>query len=173
MVTTAGHAAADPVQDAAWVCTPVVQDAERHAKPAAWSAFAGHVVLAPSHTSGRSQSPALARHERPLPPATWVQPVAGAQASVVQGFASLQFGARPPRHVPALHVSAVVHALPSWHAEPVSGLHEPVASQAWQSVVTPPPHAELQQYESTQRPVVHIRARVHAPVAVAGTHVLP
>src|SRR5437667_68259 len=42
-----------------------------------------------------------------------VQPVAGLQSSVVQTFPSLQFGGGPPTHVPLLHVSPVVHALPS------------------------------------------------------------
>jgi hypothetical protein len=46
---------------------------------------------------------------------TWVQPVAGAQPSVVHGFESLQLGAGPPWQVPPELVSAVVQALPSLH----------------------------------------------------------
>jgi len=48
----------------------------------------------------------------------WVQPLAGLQPSVVQTFPSSQFGAGPPTHAPALHVSFVVHALPSVQAVP-------------------------------------------------------
>jgi len=45
---------------------------------------------------------------------TWVQPVAGAHPSSVQGFVSAQFWAGPPTQVPApLQVSFVVQALPS------------------------------------------------------------
>ena len=60
----------------------------------------------------------------------WTQPVAGLHASSVQGFASSQFGAGPPRQAPPAQVSAVVQALPSsqgavlfaW-TQPVAGLH--------------------------------------------------
>jgi hypothetical protein len=47
--------------------------------------------------------------------AACVHPVAGLHASVVQTFASLQFGAGPPTQLPLEHVSAVVQALPSEH----------------------------------------------------------
>jgi hypothetical protein len=43
----------------------------------------------------------------------WVQPVAGLQASSVQGLLSLQLGAGPPTHVPPEHVSLAVQAFPS------------------------------------------------------------
>ena len=59
----------------------------------------------------------------------WTHPVAGLQLSSVQTFPSLQFGAGPPTQLPPLHVSLVVHALPSsqgalllvW-THPVAGL---------------------------------------------------
>src|SRR5207253_11399510 len=41
------------------------------------------------------------------------QPIAGSQWSVVHGLPSLQLSAGPPTHVPAVHTSAVVQALPS------------------------------------------------------------
>jgi hypothetical protein len=44
-----------------------------------------------------------------------VHPVAGLQASVVHTFESSQFVAGPPTHFPAVHMSPVVHALPSSH----------------------------------------------------------
>src|SRR5437867_1879335 len=61
----------------------------------------------------------------------WTQPVAGSQLSVVHTFPSSQLGAGPPTHVPPLHVSFVVQALPSLHGavlfvwtQPVAGLQE-------------------------------------------------
>jgi hypothetical protein len=72
-------------------------------------------------------------HEVPFPTGVVVQPVAGAQESLVQGLASLQTSAVPAVQTPATQVSAPLHALPSEHAEPfgafgweqpVVGLHE-------------------------------------------------
>jgi hypothetical protein len=49
---------------------------------------------------------------------------------LVHGLLSLQFGAAPPVQAPALQVSAVVQALPSWHAVPVRFEQTPDALHA-------------------------------------------
>jgi hypothetical protein len=90
----------------------------------------GHDGFEPVHVSTTSHAPADPRQATPALPAVWEQPVAGAHASTVQGFASSQFGAAPPTHVPALHLSFVVHALPSWHTVPVRVEHTPEALHA-------------------------------------------
>jgi len=61
------------------------------------------------------------------------QPLPELQESVVQMFASSQFGAGPPTHAPLLQASFVVQALPSLHAsvlfacwQPPTGRHESV-----------------------------------------------
>ena len=82
------------------------------------------------HASGASHTLVDVRQVTPPFPAVWVQPVEGAQASTVQGLLSLQFGAPPPTHVPALQASFVVQALPSWHAVPESVVHTPEALHA-------------------------------------------
>ena len=60
---------------------------------------------------------------------TCVQPVAGLQESFVHVLPSLQLGGAPPTQAPPLHVSDVVHALPSLQGaalfvwvQPVAGL---------------------------------------------------
>jgi hypothetical protein len=58
------------------------------------------------------------------------------QLSSVQGFASSQFGAGPPWHVPPPHASPVVHALPSSHAEALFAWTHPVAGLQLSSVHT-------------------------------------
>jgi hypothetical protein len=45
--------------------------------------------------------------------AVWVQPLAGLQASAVQGFLSSQFFNLPGLHLPAWQLSPAVHRLPS------------------------------------------------------------
>ena len=50
---------------------------------------------------------------------TWVQPVAGSQASVVQTLWSSQLGAVPIVHVPEWHVSTPLQALLSLHDEAI------------------------------------------------------
>ena len=45
----------------------------------------------------------------------WTQPDAGLHESVVQTLLSLQFGAAPGVHAPAVQVSPTVQALPSLH----------------------------------------------------------
>ena len=56
-----------------------------------------------------------------------VQPVAGLQASFVHTLPSSQLGAAPPTQVPPLHVSLVVHALPSLHGAVLLVYTQPVA----------------------------------------------
>jgi hypothetical protein len=82
------------------------------------------------------------------------QPVAGSHVSVVQGLLSSQATGAPGRQAPPLHVSPVVHTLPSSHGfvlsmwtHPVAELQESsvhglsslqaIAAPGWQ---VPPPH---------------------------------
>src|SRR5207253_5988058 len=59
------------------------------------------------------------------------QPIAGSQWSVVHGLPSLQLSAGPPTHVPAVHTSAVVQALPSLQSAMFAvAKHTPVPLQA-------------------------------------------
>jgi hypothetical protein len=91
-------------------------------------------------------------------------PVAGLQESSVHPFESLQFAAAPATHVPELHVSPTVHALPSLHATAFSATQTPEALHAWQSFGLFPPQAVAQQTPSTQgSPLPHIASRVHLP----------
>ena len=53
-------------------------------------------------------------------------PVDTLHESSVQTSLSLQSGAAPPTHSPLLHVSLVVHALPSSQADPLFALTHPV-----------------------------------------------
>jgi hypothetical protein len=67
----------------------------------------------PAHVSPVVQAfPSL--HDRVLFVCT--HPLAGLHVSSVHTFPSLQFGAAPPTHDPAAHVSPVVHAFPSLQA---------------------------------------------------------
>jgi hypothetical protein len=72
-----------------------------------------------------------------------------------------------PSHVPASHVSLVVHASPSSHALPVVGPQVPSVAapaatlHAWQSLL-PPPHALSQQTPSVQKPEAHRSSVAHA-----------
>ena len=60
-----------------------------------------------------------------------VQPLTLSQASVVQAFLSSQTVAAPPTQAPALHASAVVHALPSEQGAVLAGATQPLpGSQA-------------------------------------------
>jgi hypothetical protein len=91
----------------------------------------------------------------------WVQPVAGLQESLVQGFESSQFGAAPPTQVPPEHVSEVVQALPSlqeavlfvW-VQPVAGLQESLV-QGFES-------SQLGAAPPTQEPPEHVSFVVQA-----------
>jgi len=77
-----------------------------------------HVPLL--QVSGLSQSVLAGLPQAiPLRTFTWVQPVTGEHASVVQALLSLQLAAAPPVHTPVVHVSPVVHAFPSLHADPL------------------------------------------------------
>jgi glyoxylate utilization-related uncharacterized protein len=88
-------------------------------------------------------------------------PLAGLHESSVQGLLSLQPSAGPPTQDPPLHVSAVVHALPSLQAtvlfvctQPVAGLHESSVHGllSLQPSAGPP----------TQDPPLQVSAVVHA-----------
>src|SRR5436309_2199156 len=69
-------------------------------------------VSAPLHTF-----PSL--HEVPLATAACWQPCTGSHVSVVQGLPSLQLGGVPAVQIPAWHVSAPLHTLPSLHEVPL------------------------------------------------------
>jgi hypothetical protein len=64
----------------------------------------------------------------------FTQPVAGTHESSVHGLLSLQFGAEPPTHTPAAHVSDVVQALPSSQDAALLALTQPVAGTQESSV---------------------------------------
>jgi hypothetical protein len=89
------------------------------------------------------------------------QPVAGLHESSVHGLPSLQIGGGPPRQVPPLQVSDVVHAFPSLHgavlfvcAQPVAGLQE--------SSVHELPSSQFRAGPPTQVPPPHVSAVVQA-----------
>jgi len=130
----------------------------------------------PTHVPAWHLSPVV--HALPSSHATallvWTQPVGGVQESSVQPLPSLQLGAGPPTHVPATHLSAVVHAFPSLHGEvllvwpqPVAGLQESLVQglPSLQLVVGPSPHTP-----STQSsPVVHAFSSSHGAMLFSWT----
>lgn len=162
-VVAVGHAALAPVHFCAKVSTPPVHDGPLHWVVAAKKASPGQVVEVPSQASATSQGPALPRHDVPCGAAECAHPVAGTQESVVQALLSSQPRAAPPTHVPALHLSFVVQALPSWHAVLLRFEHTPEALHAWQSFGSPLPHAALQHTPSTHVAFEHIPAREQVP----------
>ena len=102
----------------------------------------------------------------------WTHPVAGLQLSSVQTFPSLQFGAGPPTQLPPLHVSLVVHALPSSQGALLLVWTHPVAGLQLSSVQAllslqfgggPPTHAPLLQVSL----VVQALPSSHGPVLFA------
>jgi len=73
----------------------------------------------------------------PVEQLNWcTQPVAGTHTSFVQAEPSSQFGGGPPTHLPAKHVSAVVHRLPSLHGAVLLVCTQPVAGLQLSSVQT-------------------------------------
>ena len=67
-----------------------------------------------------------------------VQPLAGSQASSLQGLRSSQLGGGPPTQAPPAQVSAVVQAFPSLHEAVLGVLTQPVAGTHESSVQTLP-----------------------------------
>lgn len=63
-----------------------------------------------------------------------VQPSAKSHASSVQGLASLHGRAAPPTHLPAAHVSAVVHASPSEHGAALTLCTQPLSGSQLSAV---------------------------------------
>jgi hypothetical protein len=63
-----------------------------------------------------------------------VQPLAGSQASSVQGLPSLQSGAEPPTQLPPEHASPVVHASPSSQGSVLFAYTQPEAGSQLSSV---------------------------------------
>ncbi len=82
-----------------------------------------------------------------------VQPLAGSQASAVQGLLSSQLTALPPVHTPLLHASPLVHVLPSSQVAVPPGLWTQPSlpsqlsklhgSLSLQSTAAPPTHTPL------------------------------
>jgi hypothetical protein len=102
----------------------------------------------------------------------YAQPVAGAQVSVVQTFPSSQFSAAPPTHVPPLHASLVVQALPSLQGavllvcvQPVAGLHESSVHRLPSSQLGPAPPTQAPPEQAS--PVVQALPSSQAAVLFA------
>lgn len=162
-VVAVGHAALAPVHFCAKVSTPPVHDGPLHWVVDDKKVSPGQVVADPSHASATSQGPAFPRQGVPADAGPCTQPDAGTQESVVHALLSSQPRAAPPTHVPALHLSFVVHALPSWHDVPLRFEHTPEALHAWQSFGSPLPHAALQHTPSTHVAFAHMPAREQLP----------
>src|SRR5438034_211285 len=90
-----------------------------------------------------------------------VQPLAGLQLSVVQTLWSSQLGGGPPTHVPPLHVSLVVQALPSLHGAVLFVWTQPVAGLQL-SVVHTFPSSQLGAGPPTHVPPLHVSFVVQA-----------
>jgi hypothetical protein len=105
-------------------------------------------------------------HGVPSPTGELMHPVSESQESAVQAFPS-SHAMLVPAQVPAVQTSVAVQAFASLQPVPVSGEQSPsvpAALHAWQSFA-PPVQAESQQKPSTQRPLVHIVARLQGAPA--------
>src|SRR5438034_599443 len=96
-----------------------------------------------------------------------VQPLAGLQLSVVQTLWSSQLGGGPPTHVPPLHVSLVVQALPSLHGAVLFVWTQPVAGLQL-SVVHTFPSSQLGAGPPTHVPPLHVTCVVRASPLLQG-----
>ena len=83
------------------------------------------------------------------------------QVSFVHGLPSSQLAAGPPTQVPPLHVSLVVHALPSLHALVLFVCTQPV-DVLQVSVVQGLVSSQLGGGPPTQEPAAHVSLVVHA-----------
>ena len=108
----------------------------RQTVPGAWSTSAGQLLVTPSQVSAASQIPVAFRH-------TTVFAFLASAGQV--GCVPLQFSARS-QTPPALLQTVLAEAVP----QVPSTAAPAVLLQAWQSAVTPPPHALLQQTPSAQ-----------------------
>jgi len=91
----------------------------------------------------------------------WMQPTAGSQLSSVHTLPSSQFGPEPPMQTPPLHVSEVVHALPSLQGAALFAWTQPVAGSQLSSVQTLP-SSQLGAGPPTQAPAEQVSPVVHA-----------
>src|SRR5205809_500697 len=96
-----------------------------------------------------------------------VQPLAGLQLSVVQTLWSSQLGGGPPTHVPPLHVSLVVQALPSLHGGGLFGWPRPLAGLQL-SVVHTLRSSQLGAGPPTHVPPLHVSFVVQASPSLHG-----
>ena len=147
-----------------------------HAVPMGWCVSAGHVVDEPVHFSSRShvlgvalrQTCVLGRRRSGHGAVVPVQKSSASHAAPDEVPHWKLLGRNEllgQAVVPALHVSARSHgpALLRHVYELVNVVHVPaVTLQAWQSLVTPPPHVVLQQTPSTQLPDEHCAPVEHA-----------
>jgi hypothetical protein len=127
------------------------------------------------------------RHGTPFGAGAVVQPVAGAQPSVVQGFESLQTSGVPAVQVPAWQVSGPLHWLPSVQdtpfatgvaVQPVAGLHvsvvhtfESLQTTGVPAVHTPAWHdsVPLQRFPSGHGVPLETTALPHTPAVQVST----
>lgn len=151
------------MQVAGTVSTPPTHEPTRQVYVVGRWRSVGQVSLVPVQRSRGSQIPREARHVAFWLPGTCAQPVAGAQVSTVQGFASSHEMPAPATQEPAAQVSPPVQRSPSSQAAPLSETQLPAELQAWQSSGSPPPQAVAQQEPSTQRPFAHIALREQVP----------
>lgn len=97
----------------------------------------------------------------PLDEFVFTQPTIGLHESFVHWFISSQFGAGPPTHEPPLHVSLVVHALPSLHGLLLFACKHP-RDVSHVSVVHTLPSLQFGAAPPTHDPPEHISFVVHA-----------
>jgi hypothetical protein len=116
-------------------------------------------------------------------------PTLGLHESFVQTLPSLQTGAGPPLHVPPLHTSFVVHALPSLQlavlfvkTQPLAGLHESLVHGllSLHTVAAPPTQAPFEHESplvhglpSSQEPVFGVNVHPLAGLQPSFVHTLP
>ena len=91
----------------------------------------------------------------------FLHPVAGTHESVVHRLLSLQSGAGPPAHEPPLHLSLVVHALPSSHGWTLLACTQPLTT-SHESLVHRLPSSQFGGGPPTQLPLPHLSFVVQA-----------
>jgi len=145
-----------------------LQPSSVHAFPSLHTSGAPPTQRPPLHVSLVVQALPSSHASVLLP---WMHPSAVSQVSVVQMFESLQLGAAPPMQVPPLHVSLVVHALPSLQGAVFAALTQPTTALQLSSVQG---LVSLQSGGAppTQPPALQVSAVVHAFPSSHGTVLL-
>ena len=97
----------------------------------------------------------------------YVQPLAMSQLSSVHGLPSLHADAMPPRHVPWLHASPLVHAFLSSHGWELNACRHP-STALHVSVVHTLPSSQLLKFAPTHAPALHMSVCEHTFLSSQG-----